>query len=107
MRSVMRFLTDTQVDGRFFPRGAEVQAIAAGDLALVLPDLRAHTALCAVPARNLTPLTQFRVLLVNRRYGLMAEQFRWAVDADEIRAFVDKNTPDCGIVELDPFVWRA
>lgn len=102
MRSVMRFVADTQVDGRFFPRGAEVQTIAAGDLALVLPDPRAHTTLCAVPARNLVPLTQFRVVLVNRRYGLCAEQFRWAVDAEEVRAVIDRHTPDCWIVELDP-----
>lgn len=107
MRSVMRFLTDTQVDGRFFPRGAEVQTIAAGDLALVLPDPRAHTTLCAVPVRNLAPLTHFRVVLVNCRYGLLAEQFHWAVDADEIRASVDQSTPDCGIVALDPVDARA
>jgi hypothetical protein len=101
MRSVMRFLTDTQVDGRFFPLGAEVQTIAAGDLALVLPDPRAHTTLCAVPARNLARLRQFRVVLVNRRVGLLAEQLRWAIDAEEIKSSIDDNAPDCEIVELD------
>lgn len=101
MQSLMRFLKDTQVEGRFFPRGSEVQTIAAGDLALVLPDSRAHTTLCAVPARNLVRLKRFRVVLVNRRVGLMAEQIRWAIDAEEIQSSIDTEAPDCGIVELD------
>lgn len=98
---MMQFLRDTQVDGRFFPRGAQVQTLAAGDMALVLPDPGTHTTLCAVPARNLAPLKRFRIVLVNQRIGLMDEQFRWAVDADDAKAAIDHTAPDCQIVELD------
>lgn len=98
---MMRFLRDTQVEGRFFPQGAQVQTLAAGDMALVLPDPGTHTTLCAVPAKNLAPLKQFRVVLINRRVGLLAEQLRWAVDADDLRSAIDHTAPDCEIVELD------
>lgn len=101
MRSMMRFLCDTQVEGRFFPKWAQVQALPAGDMALVLPDPVAHTTLCAVPIRNLVPLQRFRIVLVNRRVGLMDEQFRWAIDAGDARAAIDHTAPDCEIVELD------
>jgi hypothetical protein len=97
----MRFLTDTQVEGRFFPRGAQVQALAAGDMALVLPDPGAYTTICAVPATSLAPLQRFRIVLVNRRVGLMAEQFRWAVDANDVKSAIGHTAPDCKIVALD------
>ncbi len=97
---MMRFLRDTQVEGRFFPQGAQVQTLAAGDMALVLPDPGMHTTLCAVPAKNLARLKQFRVVLINRRIGLLAEQLRWAVDADDLKSAIDQNAPDCEIVEL-------
>lgn len=97
----MRFLGDTQVEGRFFPKGALVQALPAGDMALVLPDPGAHTTLCAVPVRNLVPLQRFRIVLVNHRVGLLAEQFRWAIDADDAKATIDRTAPDCEILELD------
>lgn len=102
MPPMMRFLRDTQVDGRFFPRGAQVQALAAGDMVLVLPDPGMHTTLCAVPARNLAPLKPFRIVLVNYHVGLMDAQVRWALDADDARSAVDAAAPDCEIVELDP-----
>jgi len=101
MRSMMRFLRDTQVEGRLFPQGSQVQTLAAGDIALVLPDPGTHTTLCAVPARNLAPLKRFRIVLVNRRVGLLAEELRWAVDADDLRSAIDQTAPDCEIVELD------
>jgi hypothetical protein len=100
MRSMMRFLGDTQVEGRFFPKGALVQALPAGDMALVLPDPVAHTTLCAVPVRSLVPLQRFRIVLVNHRVGLMDEQFRWAIDADDVRAAIDHTAPDCEIVAV-------
>lgn len=97
----MRFLLDTQVEGRFFAQGSQVQALAAGAMALVLPDPGTHTTLCAVPARNLALLKRFRVVLVDRRIGLMDEQFRWAIDVDDVKSTIDHGAPDCAIVELD------
>ena len=101
MQSMMRFLRDTQVDGRFFPKGSQVQTLVAGDLALVLPDPAAHTTLCAVPAGDLARLRRFRVVLVNHQVGLLAEQFRWAIDADDARLAIDRSAPGCEIVALD------
>lgn len=98
---MMQFLRDTQVAGRFFPQGSRVQTIAAGDIALVLPEPSAHTTLCAVPAGNLTRLERFRLVLVNHRVGLLDEQFHWAVDAGDIRSIIDRCAPDCEIVELE------
>lgn len=98
---MMRFLLDTQVDGRFFPQGSQVQTLAAGDMALVLPDPDAHTTLCAVPAKNLAPLKRFRVVLVNDRIGLLDQQFRWALDVDDVKSIIDRSAPDCEIVELE------
>jgi len=45
---MMQFLQDTQVEGRLFPRGAQVKIVKAGTLALVLPDPGVYTTLCAV-----------------------------------------------------------
>jgi hypothetical protein len=98
---MMRFLLDTQVQGRFFPQGSQVQTLAAGNIALVLPDPGTHTTLCAVPAKNLAPLKRFRVVLVNHRFGLLDEQFRWAMDIDDVKSTIDNSAPDCEIVELD------
>lgn len=53
MQSMMQVLKNTQVEGRFFPRGSRVRAIEAGDSCLVLPDPDAHTTLCAVPTKSL------------------------------------------------------
>ncbi len=98
---MMRFLLDTQVEGRFFPQGSQVQTLPAGDMALVLPDPGTHTTLCAVPAKNLARLKRFRVVLVNHRVGLLDEQFRWAIDVDDVKSIIDRSAPDCEIVELD------
>jgi len=46
-------------------------------------------------------LKRFRIVLVNRRVGLLAEELRWAVDADDLRSAIDQTAPDCEIVELD------
>lgn len=96
-----RFLRDTQVEGRFFPQGAQVQTFAVGDMALVLPDPAALTTLCAVPTRYLAPLKHFRIVLVNRRVGLLSEQSRWAVDVDDLQSAINRTAPDCEIVEVD------
>lgn len=101
MRSMMQVLRGTQVAGRFFPRGSRVQVIEAGDSCLVLPDSDAHTTLCAVPTKNLARLTLFRVVLVNHRVGLVDEQERWGLDADNVRSSVAQAAPDCEILELD------
>ncbi|MGJ7494388.1 phospholipase D-like domain-containing protein [Variovorax sp. RT4R15] len=45
---MMQLLQDTQAEGRLFPRGAQVQIVKAGTRALLRPDPRAHTTLCAV-----------------------------------------------------------
>lgn len=100
MQSMMRVVKDTQVDGRFFPRGAHVRVIHAGDSCLVLPDPDAHTTLCAVPRANLVPLMCFRVVQINHRVGLVDVQERWGLDADEVHDSVTRSAPDCEIVEL-------
>jgi len=69
MQRRMRFVEDTQVDWRFFPKGAEVQSIHAGSHALVLPDTQAHTTICAIPLGSLVALKPFRMLLANRIVG--------------------------------------
>ncbi|QET31270.1 hypothetical protein L0Z11_04575 [Burkholderia multivorans] len=101
MQSMMQVLSDIQVEGRFFPRGSRVQVIEAGDSSLVLPDPDAHTTLCAVPTKNLARLTLFRVVLVNHRVGLMDEQERWGLDADDVRSSIARSAPDCEILELN------
>ena len=101
MPSMMQFLEDTQVEGRFFPRGAQVQVIDAGSTALVLPDSDAHTTLCAVPLKNLVRLKRFRVLLANYQVGLMDDQERWGLNADDIKSTLARCAPDCEIVTLD------
>jgi len=101
MQSMMQVLKNTQVEGRFFPRGSRVRAIEAGDSCLVLPDPDAHTTLCAVPTKNLARLTLFRVVLVNHRVGLMDEQERWGLDTNDVRSRIARSAPDCEILELD------
>lgn len=101
MQSMMQVLRDTQSQGRFFPCGARVQVIEAGDSSLVLPDSDAHTTLCVVPTKNLARLTLFRVVLVNHRVGLMDEQERWGLDADDVRSSIARSAPDCEILELN------
>lgn len=101
MQSMMQFLRDTQVEGRFFPRGSRVQVIKAGDSCLLPPDPDAHTTLCTVPTKNLAQLTLFRVVLVNRRVGLIDEQERWGLDTDDVRSSIAQSAPDCEILELD------
>ncbi|MBV5294367.1 MAG: hypothetical protein JZU58_18660 [Curvibacter lanceolatus] len=100
MQSMMRVVKDTQVDGRFFPRGAHVLVIHAGDSCLVLPDPDAHTTLCAVPRANLAPLLRFRVVQINHRVGLVDVQERWGLNADEVRYSFASSAPDCEMVEL-------
>lgn len=97
---MMEVRKDTQVAGRFFPCGSRLQVIEAGDICLVQPDPAAHTTPCAVPAKNLTRLTRFRVVLVNNRVGLMDEQERWGLDADDVRSSIARSAPDCQILEL-------
>jgi len=97
---MMRFLLDTQVDGRFFSRGSHVKVLSAGDSCIVLPDPGAHTTMCAVPAKNLALLRLFRVVLVNHRVGLMDEQERWGLDADDVRSDIACSAPDCEVLEL-------
>ena len=92
---MMQFLEDTQVEGRFFPRGAQVQVIDAGGTALVLPDPGTHTTLCAVPAKNLARLRRFHVLLANYQVGLMDDQARWGLDADDVKLTLARCAPDC------------
>lgn len=97
----MRFVEDTQVGGRFFPKGAEVQVIQAGDDVLLPPDTGAHTTLCAVPARNLVRLRAFRVLLQNRVVGLADTQIRRARDEAEVRAIAARRAPDCEVLDIE------
>jgi hypothetical protein len=101
MQSMMQFRRDTQAAGRFFPQGSRVQVIDAGDSCLVLPDAGAHTTLSAVPAKSLARLTLLHVALVNHRVGLIDEQERWALDADDIRSTIDLCAPDFEILELN------
>jgi len=98
----MRFLVDTQVAGRFFPRDAEVHVIEADEASFfVLPDPGSHTTLCTVPARNLARLRQFRIVLVNQCVGLMDEQIRWGLDAEEVMSSIAYYAPGCEIISLD------
>lgn len=100
MHSMMQVLSDIQVEGRFFPKGSRLQVIEAGDHCLVLPDLEAHTTLCAVPRKNLGRLTLFRLMLVNHRVGLMSKQERWGLDANDVRSSIAECAPDCEILEI-------
>lgn len=97
----MRFVEDTQVGGRFFPKGAEVKVIPAGDDALLPPDTSAHTTLCALPRRNLVRLQVFRVLLQNRFVGLEDLQIRRATDEAELRALLARRAPDCEVLSIE------
>jgi hypothetical protein len=54
-----------------------------------------------VPTKNLARLTLFRVVLVNHLVGLMDEQERWGLDADDVRSSIARSAPDCEILELD------
>lgn len=98
MRRWMRFVEDTQADGRFFPNGAEVEVIDAGAHALVLPDIRTHTTLCAVPIKRLVALKSFRVALVNRQVGLADTQIRLGVDEADVRAAIERRAPQCEVL---------
>jgi hypothetical protein len=82
MQSMMQVLRDTQSEGRFFPRDGRIQVIEAGDSSLVLPDPDAHTTF-------------------NHLVGLMDEQERWGLDADDVRSSIARSAPDCEILELD------
>ena len=66
-----------------------------------LSDPGAHTTLCAVPAKNLARLKLFRVVLVNHQVGLMDEQMRWGLDADDIVSTIGHCAPDCEVTELE------
>lgn len=101
MLSWMRFVEDTQVAGRFFPKGAEVRVIQAGGDVLLPPDTSAHTTLCALPMRNLVRLQVFRVSLQNRLVGLEDSQIRRATDEAEVRALLARRAPDCEIVSIE------
>lgn len=101
MRSMMRIVRDTQVDGRFFPRGAHVLVIHSANSCLVLPDPDTHTTLCAVPPVNLVQLTCFRVVQINHRVGLTDVQERWGLDADDVRDSLSRDAPDCEIIEIN------
>lgn len=101
MQCWMRFVEDTQVAGRFFPKGAEVRVIQADGDVLLPPDTGAHTTLCALPMRNLVRLQVFRVLLQNRFVGLEDLQIRRATDEAELRAFLARRVPDCAVVSIE------
>lgn len=103
MSSKMRFLTDTQAGGRFFPRGAEVQVIQAGSSALIEPDPDAFTTLCAVPLRNLVALRRYRVVLENEEVGLVGEREMFGIDEDDVRACLATQAPQCMILLVE--VW--
>lgn len=45
--------------------------------------------------------TLIRVVLINHRVGVLAEQERWGFNADQDRSGVAKCAPDCRIRELD------
>ncbi|AIJ46247.1 hypothetical protein O987_10610 [Comamonas testosteroni TK102] len=101
MHSMMQVLRDIQVEGRFFAKGSQLQVIEAGDSCLVLPDSDAHTTLCAVPRKNLGRLALFRLMLVNHRVGLMSEQKRWGLDANDVCSSIAESAPDCEILEIE------
>ena len=101
MHSMMQVLSDIQVKGRFFAKGSRLQVVEAGDSCLVLPDPDTHTTLCAVPRKNLSRLTLFRLMLVNHRVGLMSEQKRWGLDANDVCLSAAESAPDCKIIEID------
>jgi hypothetical protein len=97
----MRFFEDTQVDGRFFPKGAEVEVVPAGANALVLPDTDAYTTICAVPVKSLVPLKPFRVLLLNRLAGIGDAQIRLGTDEADVRSSIERRAPDCEVLEVE------
>lgn len=101
MHLMMQVLEDTQLEGRLFPRGCRVQVIQAGDSCLLLPDPDAHTTLCAVPTKNLAQLTLFRVMRVKHQVGLIKQQERWGLSADDVRSSIAQCAPECEILELD------
>ena len=100
MRRWMRFVEDTQADGRFFPKGAELEVVDAGAHALVLPDTEAHTTLCAVSMKSLVAVKPFRVVLLNRVVGLADTQIRFGTDEADVRAIIALRAPDCDVLEL-------
>lgn len=100
MQSMMQVLRDTY-EGRLFPQGYHVRVIDAGDRCLVLPDPDAHTTLCTVPTKNLARSTLFRIVLVNHQVGLIHEQERRGLDADDVRSSIAQCASDCEILELD------
>ncbi len=95
MHSMLQVLSGIQVEGRFFAKGSRLQVIEAGDSCLVLPDLDTHITLCAMPRKNLGRLTLFRLMLVNHRVGLMSEQKRWGLDANDVCSSLAESAPDC------------
>lgn len=101
MHSMMQVLSDIQVEGRFFAKGSQLQVIEAGDSCLVLPDPDAHTTLCAVPRKSLGRLALFRLMLLNHRVGLMSEQRRWGLNADDVRSSIAESAPECEVLEID------
>ncbi|MFT7776514.1 hypothetical protein [Roseateles sp.] len=96
----MRFVEDTQVEGRFFPRGAEVEVIAAGAIAIVPPDPAAHATMCAVSMKRLVALKAFRVLLLNREAGLAGALVRLGIDEADVRASIERRSPACEVLEV-------
>ncbi len=101
MKAMHRFLRDTAVGGRFFPAGTQIEVIVVGDLALVPPAQNSHTTLCAVPSRDLVQVKRFRLLLANLEFGLLDEQERFGLDADDVIAQVTRSAPGCEILSLD------
>lgn len=96
----MRFVRDCSAPGRFFPQGSIVRVIEAGESALVMPDPGGHATLCRVPRALLEPVRRFRVRLVSRTAGLVADVVHWAVDEDALRAHLDDHAPDCTVLEV-------
>jgi hypothetical protein len=92
---MMQVLSGIQVEGRFFAKGCRLQVIEAGDSCLVLPDLD------AMPRKNLGRLTLFRLMLVNHRVGLMSEQRRWGLDANDVCSSLAGSEPDCETLKIE------
>lgn len=101
MSSKMRFLVDTQAEGRFFPRGAEVQVIQVGSSGLITPDSAAFTTLCAVPLRNLVALQRFRVVLENDEVGLICEREIFGIDENDVQEHLAKQAPQCVMLLIE------
>lgn len=100
MPIMMQFLEDTQVAGRYFPRGGQVSVVPVGSSGLILPNPEAHTSVCLVPIHKLAPLRRYRVRLINRLVGLLSEREVFGINVSEMIARIGRNSPDCEVVDV-------